>query len=105
MGKEALKAKSQTYKECRLAFKAGWAKSKAMSHSTPFQSDRKRNRPVGGAVLQPMNRRKFIHAGALATLGLSALHGYSAEFAEQKKRAGLIGCGWYGKCDLFRLIQ
>ena len=21
------------------------------------------------------------------------------------KRVGLIGCGWYGKCDLFRLIQ
>src|SRR5690606_26346984 len=21
------------------------------------------------------------------------------------KRVGLIGCGWYGKCDLLRLIQ
>src|SRR5213075_935633 len=26
-------------------------------------------------------------------------------FADQKKRVGLIGPGWYGKCDLFRLIQ
>ena len=22
-----------------------------------------------------------------------------------KKRVGLIGCGWYGKCDLWRLLQ
>jgi len=29
----------------------------------------------------------------------------AAEFADQKKRVGLIGTGWYGKCDLFRLIQ
>src|SRR5205814_7020766 len=36
---------------------------------------------------------------------LSALADYAAEFADQKKRVGLIGCGWYGKCDLFRLIQ
>src|SRR5213079_2769894 len=26
-------------------------------------------------------------------------------FADQKPRVGLIGTGWYGKCDLFRLIQ
>ncbi len=25
--------------------------------------------------------------------------------AEKPLRVGLIGCGWYGKCDLFRLIQ
>lgn len=24
---------------------------------------------------------------------------------QQPKRVGLIGCGWYGKCDLLRLIQ
>ncbi len=24
---------------------------------------------------------------------------------EKPKRVGVIGCGWYGKCDLFRLIQ
>jgi len=23
----------------------------------------------------------------------------------RKKRVGLIGCGWYGKCDLWRLLQ
>ena len=51
-----------------------------------------------------MNRRKFIQTGAVALAG-SALAGYGVEFADQKKRVGLIGCGWYGKCDLFRLIQ
>ncbi len=51
-----------------------------------------------------MNRREFIQIGA-AGLALSALGGYAAEFAEQKKRVGLIGCGWYGKSDLLRLIQ
>jgi predicted dehydrogenase len=48
-----------------------------------------------------MDRRHFLHAG---TAGLAA--GYSASFADDKpKRVGLIGCGWYGKCDLWRLIQ
>jgi ornithine cyclodeaminase/alanine dehydrogenase-like protein (mu-crystallin family) len=51
-----------------------------------------------------MNRRDFVKAGA-AGLALSALNGYAAEFADQKKRVGLIGTGWYGKCDLLRLIQ
>jgi predicted dehydrogenase len=52
-----------------------------------------------------MNRREFLHTSA-ASLGLAAVGGYAAEFADRKTlRAGLIGCGWYGKCDLFRLIQ
>ncbi len=51
-----------------------------------------------------MNRRKFLQLGA-AGLALSALSPYAADFADQKKRVGLIGCGWYGKCDLCRLIQ
>ena len=52
-----------------------------------------------------MNRREFIHASA-AGLALSAASRSSAgAVAQQPKRVGLIGCGWYGKCDLFRLIQ
>src|SRR6185436_8979449 len=51
-----------------------------------------------------MNRRDFVKAGA-ASLALSAFSGYAAELADEKKRVGLIGTGWYGKCDLFRLIQ
>lgn len=47
-----------------------------------------------------MNRRQFLTTSA-AGLGLSAL-----DFAADKPlRVGLIGCGWYGKCDLLRMIQ
>jgi predicted dehydrogenase len=49
-----------------------------------------------------MHRRAFLHASA-AGLALSATAG--AAFADKPPRAGLIGCGWYGKCDLLRLIQ
>src|SRR5947209_6616964 len=56
----------------------------------------------GGAA---MNRREFLQTGA-AGLAFSAASGFAAEFADQKpKRVGLVGCGWYGKCDLFRLLQ
>lgn len=52
-----------------------------------------------------MNRRQFLHVGA-AGLTLPACQAYAEEFADAKpKRVGLIGCGWYGKVDLFRLIQ
>ncbi|HWC99499.1 MAG TPA: Gfo/Idh/MocA family oxidoreductase [Candidatus Sulfopaludibacter sp.] len=51
-----------------------------------------------------MNRRQFIYTGAA---GFSAATRLLAEqAADQKtKRVGMIGCGWYGKIDLFRLIQ
>jgi predicted dehydrogenase len=51
-----------------------------------------------------MNRRKFLQLTS-ASLALSTLGAYAVDFADEKKRVGLIGCGWYGKCDLFRLIQ
>jgi predicted dehydrogenase len=60
-----------------------------------------------------MQRRDFLKAGGLAALGLStsSLPAYAAQTAQAaadigaKKRVGLIGTGWYGKADLFRLIQ
>ncbi|RPI86203.1 MAG: gfo/Idh/MocA family oxidoreductase, partial [Planctomycetaceae bacterium] len=54
-----------------------------------------------------MNRRSFLQSSAAAGLALSsASPGFAAEFADRKPpRVGLIGCGWYGKCDLFRLLQ
>ncbi len=61
-----------------------------------------------------MKRRQFLTSTAagigLAATGrtrlLSAERRYDPEFADLRpKRVGLIGCGWYGKCDLFRLIQ
>jgi len=52
-----------------------------------------------------MERREFLKAGA-AGLAFSAIGNYTPIFAGQKsKRVGLIGCGWYGKSALFRLLQ
>jgi predicted dehydrogenase len=52
-----------------------------------------------------MNRREFLKAGAMG-LAMSALGGYVAYGAEAKTyRVGLIGTGWYGKSDLWRLVQ
>ena len=43
-----------------------------------------------------MNRRQFLAAGAASALA----------YAQTKpRRVGLIGCGWYGKIDILRLIQ
>src|SRR6266511_2278187 len=50
-----------------------------------------------------INRRSFLRTSA-AALAWSRVSGYAAELGE-KKRVGLIGTGWYGKCDLLRLIQ
>lgn len=48
-----------------------------------------------------MNRRQFLSATA-AGLALAP----NQIFADDKmRRVGLIGCGWYGKSDLFRLNQ
>ncbi len=51
-------------------------------------------------------RRNFLK-GATATVALSALGGRAMGLAAPDKvyRVGLIGTGWYGKSDLFRLIQ
>jgi predicted dehydrogenase len=52
-----------------------------------------------------MDRRRFLQTSA-AGLALSKFSGFAAEFAGDKpKRVGLIGSGWYGKCDLLRLMQ
>src|SRR6476620_2883861 len=53
-----------------------------------------------------MNRRQFLKAGAATTVA-SAFAGHYAHGATESKtyRVGLIGCGWYGKSDLCRLIQ
>src|SRR5689334_15182109 len=50
-----------------------------------------------------MHRREFLTATAGLTLAASG--GMAETLQDKKKRVGLIGTGWYGKCDLFRLIQ
>lgn len=53
-----------------------------------------------------INRRNFIK-GLSATMALSSFGAYGLEFMHSKTplRVGLIGAGWYGKSDLFRLMQ
>jgi predicted dehydrogenase len=53
-----------------------------------------------------MDRRTFIQAGIGSAVSLSALHrvAYAAE-GEATLKVALIGCGWYGKTDLFHLNQ
>src|ERR1035438_717461 len=62
-----------------------------------------------------MDRRQFIGAGVA---GLAAQAGQAQSFVQSPtftesrgfdkgkvRKVGLIGCGWYGKIDLLRLIQ
>ena len=57
-----------------------------------------------------MHRRQFLAAslaslGVLAGGGLAAVEEALAAGGGRPLRVGVIGCGWYGKCDVFRLIQ
>jgi predicted dehydrogenase len=53
-----------------------------------------------------INRRRFLQ-GATASLAFTTLGARGIEIINPAKdlRVGLIGTGWYGKSDLFRLIQ
>jgi predicted dehydrogenase len=51
-----------------------------------------------------VNRRDFLQAGA-ASAALAAAAPAAPAAAHERPRVGLIGCGWYGKIDLLRLIQ
>src|SRR5256885_1454886 len=53
-----------------------------------------------------MNRRQFLQKTSAAVLGLTAASYAPVTFAAEKiRRVGLIGAGWYGKSDLWRLVQ
>ena len=56
-----------------------------------------------------MNRRDFLKLGGLGVMSAAAVgaFGYKgfADDAQKNLRVGLIGTGWYGKVDLFRLLQ
>lgn len=51
-----------------------------------------------------MDRRQFLQTSA-AGLALSAAGAAPLFAASKPKQVGLIGCGWYGKAALLRLIQ
>ncbi len=50
-----------------------------------------------------MHRRDFLSTSA-AALAFSSFP-FAEQFADTRKRVGLIGAGWYGKTDLLRLVQ
>ena len=52
-----------------------------------------------------MNRRDFLSTSAASAAVAASPRLFAAPPAPKPIRAGLIGCGWYGKCDLLRLMQ
>jgi predicted dehydrogenase len=50
-----------------------------------------------------MDRRDFLHTSAAGLAASSVAFAGGGE--PRPPRVGLIGCGWYGKVDLFRLLQ
>lgn len=52
-----------------------------------------------------IGRRGFMATSAGALASWMSGPGAMAAEAAAGKRVGLIGCGWYGKCDLLRLLQ
>ena len=51
-----------------------------------------------------ISRRSLLQTGA-ASLALSALGADALDITSKPRRVGLIGAGWYGKSDLWRLVQ
>src|SRR3954469_25926959 len=53
-----------------------------------------------------MFRREFLKTGVAGAATFAALQSRAfAEAGDKRLRVGLIGCGWYGKTDLFHLMQ
>src|SRR6185369_7775589 len=53
-----------------------------------------------------MNRRNFLQKTSAGLIALSAASYVPLTLAAEKpRRVGLIGAGWYGKSDLWRLVQ
>jgi len=54
-----------------------------------------------------MNRRQFLRqtSAAAATLAAASYIPTTFAAADKPRRVGLIGAGWYGKSDLWRLVQ
>ena len=61
---------------------------------------------MGPSKLFNINRRRFLQ-GSLSSLVLSSfgVYGFDLVYPSKPHRVGLIGAGWYGKNDLYRLIQ
>ena len=51
-----------------------------------------------------MNRRQFLQFAGANLAGAASAKAFGF-WAQKPRRVGLIGCGWYGKCDLLRLLK
>jgi len=51
-----------------------------------------------------ISRRRFLQTASVS-FAYAALGAYGVELVQRPRRVALIGAGWYGKSDLFRLIQ
>lgn len=61
--------------------------------------------PSGGIPSFRVNRRRFLQT-ASGGLAYAALGAYGLDLVHRRpRRVGLIGAGWYGKSDLWRLVQ
>lgn len=70
-----------------------------MNHRTLLADAASRPQPFAIA------RRRFLQTAA-AGLAMSTLGAYGVDLVQRKpRRVGLIGAGWYGKSDLWRLVQ
>jgi predicted dehydrogenase len=52
-----------------------------------------------------MNRRDFLKSSGALAVTVGGFGRYAEALADTRLRVGLIGAGWYGKCDLLRLVQ
>ena len=62
----------------------------------------------GSGIKGVMNRRRFLQVSGAGLLVASLWGGTAPKhrfLVDVKKRVGLIGCGWYGKSALLRLLQ
>src|SRR5436190_15942463 len=89
----------------RRATISTWCSAGSWTPTTWTSGKRRWEKSSAGKIdiLAGMDRRQFLSTSA--GLALSSAAGYAAQVAGKTRRVGLIGCGWYGKCDLFRLIQ
>jgi predicted dehydrogenase len=63
-------------------------------------------KPIDSAVDSLISRRGFLRRGSVALSAIAAATYAPTTFAmEKSRRVGLIGAGWYGKSDLWRLCQ
>ena len=52
-----------------------------------------------------IHRRQFLKGGTAAAVAGFSLKASEPMYDDKVRRVGLIGCGWYGKIDLLRMIQ